>query len=87
MSIVHHVLTNPTTEKINDLNIQGPYFIYSVYNSPVNDDLGITTFNSGSQTYYYFTNRIRKTVIYMPEQIPTNFDNINTIFITEIMRM
>ena len=44
MIITHHVITNPSAEKINELNIQGPYFIYSVYNTTVNDDLGITTF-------------------------------------------
>ena len=87
MIITHHVITNPSTEKINELNIQGPYFIYSVYNTTVNDDLGITTFQSDNQSFYYFTNKIRKSLVYTPEMLPTNYENINTVFITEIMRL
>ena len=87
MIITHHVITNPSAEKINELNIQGLYFIYSVYNTTVNDDLGITTFQSDNQSFYYFTNKIRKSLVYTPEMLPTNYDNINTVFITEIMRL
>lgn len=86
-AITHHIITNPTAEKINQLNIAGPYFIYAIYNTQVNDDLGITQFTAGNQTFYYFTNRIRKTLVYDSVMIPTNFENINTIFITEIMKL
>ena len=84
---VHHVITNPNIDKITELNIIGPYFINSIYNTQVNDDNGITQFTFDNQNYYYFTNRIRKTLIYDPSMLPTNFDNINTLFITEIMKL
>ena len=84
---VHHIITKPSIEKITKLNIIGPYFINSVYNTQVNDDNGITQFTFENQNYYYFTNRIRKALIYDPSMLPTNFDNINTLFITEIMRL
>ena len=84
---VHHIITKPSIDKITELNIIGPYFINSVYNTQVNDDNGITQFTFENQNYYYFTNRIRKTLIYDPSMLPTNFDNINTLFITEIMKL
>ena len=87
MSIVHHVITNPSAEKIKELNIEGPYFLHCVYNTSVNDDTGITTFQADSQTFYYFTNKIRKTLVYTTEMLPTNYENINTIFITEILKL
>ena len=48
---VHHVITNPNTDKITELNIIGPYFINSVYNTQVNDDNGITQFTFDNQNY------------------------------------
>lgn len=87
MIIAHHVITNPSAEKINELNIQGPYFIYSVYNNTINDELGISTFKVDNQSFYYFTNKINKNLVYTPDMLPTNYENINTIFVTEILKL
>ena len=86
---VHHILKNPTTEKLIDLieseNINNlPLFIYTVTNSQVNPSTELYEFKHKDNNYYFFAQSVRKTLSYNTDMLP-DLTDCHTVFISNLL--
>ena len=89
---VHYIIKKPTREKLIDLinremiNNQ-PLFIYTIHNDNSNiPSSELFEFVNNGESYYFFANNIKKTLIYNIDMIPTiPLENSSAIFITNLL--
>lgn len=85
----HYIIKNPTTEKLIDLiNNEGinniPLFIYTVHTTETTPSNDLYEFVYNDQSFYFFGNNIRKTLVYNIDMLP-NLVNTHTLFITNLL--
>lgn len=85
----HFMLKNPTQESlvelINDKQINNhPLFIYTIHTTEVSPSSELYEIVYKDQSYYFFANNIRKSLVYNIDMIPSLI-NTHTLFITDLL--
>lgn len=85
----HFILKNPTTEKLTELiEREGinnhPLFLYTIHTTEVTPSNDLYEFINNEQSFYFFGNNVRKTLVYNLDMLPSLI-NTHTIFITDLL--
>jgi len=88
--IIHRIVSNPDNDKMLEalqLENNAPLILYCVYNTIVNDSTGTIEFKYNNSSIYFYENHVKKMMCYNEAMLPTNYENIKNIFITNLLKI